>query len=215
MAFVVITNLIVLVFKFVNPPLTPLMLIRSVQQWNAGKKATIRQEWADIEKMSPNLGLAVRAGEDQRFYDHNGFDFEAIQDAIEHNSTHERQLGASTITQQTAKNLFLWPSRDWLRKGLEVYFTAILEFWWSKERILEVYLNIVELGDGIYGAEIACQQYFKHSSKRVTAAEAAALAVILPNPLERNPLKLSPRVQRRKNWILSQMRHLKVDYSAQ
>lgn len=212
MAFVVVTNMLVLVFKFVDPPLTPLMLIRTVEQWWDGKPLRIRQDWVPFNDVSENLSLAVMASEDQKFFDHAGFDWDAIDNAVDHNENSKRKVGASTITQQTAKNLFLWPQRSWLRKGLEAYFTVLLEFWWSKTRIMEVYLNIIETGDGIYGAEAACRNHFNHGSKRITAAEAASLAAILPNPLKWSPTKPLPGVRRRKNWILGQMRNIRPKF---
>ena len=211
MAFVVITNLMVLVFKFINPPLTPLMLIRTVEQGYNGKELTIKHEWIDLKEISDNMKLAVLSSEDQKFYDHAGFDWDAIDDAMDHNSRKKKKVGASTITQQTAKNLFLWPDRSWLRKGLEAYFTAILEFWWSKARIMEVYLNIIEMGDGIYGTQAATRKYYNHDCKKMTAAEAASLAAILPNPRKWSPLKPLANVKRRKTWILSQMRNMKIE----
>lgn len=210
MAFVVITNLMVLVLKFVDPPLSPLMLIRSAQQWSNNKPVKIRQEWRDFKDIDQDLFLAMMAGEDQKFYDHAGFDWEAIDNAIDHNEVSAKKIGASTITQQLAKNLFLWPGRDWIRKGLEAYFTLVLEFWMSKNRILELYANIVEMGDGIYGVEAATRQYYNHGCKKVTAAEAAALAAILPRPLGWSPVRPNAQVQKRKTWILGQMRNLKV-----
>lgn len=212
MAFVVITNIMVFVFRFVDPPLTPLMLIRATEQWSDNKPMKIRHDWKPVDEISENMQLAVLASEDQKFFDHAGFDWEAIDDAVDHNENHKRKRGASTITQQTAKNLFLWPQRSWIRKGFEAYFTVLLEFWWPKKRIMEVYLNVIEMGDGVYGTEAAAMYYFSHHSTRMTAAESAALAAILPNPLKWSPNRPNAGVRSRKTWVLGQMRNMKVRY---
>lgn len=208
MAFFVSSNLLVLVFKFVDPPLTPLMLIRVAEQKFSGKTPRIRQEWRELKTISDNLQLAVMASEDQKFCDHTGFDWDAIDNAMEQNGRSKRVRGGSTITQQTAKNLFLWPQRSWIRKGFEAYFTVLIEFWWSKHRIMETYLNIIEIGEGVYGVEAAAKYYYNHSAKRMTAAEAATLAAILPNPRKWSASKPLPGVKRRRTWILGQMRNV-------
>ena len=154
------------------------------------------------------MGLAVIAAEDQNFAEHFGFDWKAIEKALEHNERSRRKRGASTLSQQTAKNLFLWSSRSWVRKGFEVWFTLLLEAGWSKRRILEVYLNIVEFGDGIYGVEAASQHYFRKPAQRLRPAEAALLAAVLPNPRRFKVSSPSPYVLGRQAWILGQMQQL-------
>ena len=161
-----------------------------------------------MEEISDNLKLAVIASEDQNFPSHNGFDYKAIQKAMEDNKKGKRVRGASTISQQTAKNIFLWPQRSWFRKGLEVYFTFWIELLWSKERILEVYLNSIEMGKGVYGAEAAAQAWFKKSAENLTAYEAAAIAAILPNPREYRANPASSYIGGRQGWIVRQMRNL-------
>ncbi|WP_339649438.1 monofunctional biosynthetic peptidoglycan transglycosylase, partial [uncultured Salegentibacter sp.] len=171
---------IVLLFKWVPVPFTPLMAIRYFE--NPEEK--IQHSWVPRQDISRHLQLGVIASEDQNFVKHNGFDIEAIEKAIEDNQKGKRVRGASTISQQTAKNVFLWPGRNWLRKGLEVYFTFLIETFWSKERILEVYLNSIEMGRGIYGAEAAAQHWFNKSAANLSVYEAAAIAAVLPNPRE-------------------------------
>jgi monofunctional biosynthetic peptidoglycan transglycosylase len=192
-------------FRFVPPPLTPLMAIRCLKDILSGHRPKLDKDWTPLGKMSPHLPEAVIASEDQRFFDHHGFDWEAISSAFTVNGRGKRKIGASTITQQTAKNLFLWPERSWTRKGLEAYFTLLLELTWSKRRILEVYLNIIETGDGVYGAEAAARRYFQVSSARVTASQAALLAAVLPNPRAWSPANPTGYLRRRQTWILRQM----------
>ncbi|MDT0690364.1 monofunctional biosynthetic peptidoglycan transglycosylase [Salegentibacter sp. F188] len=195
---------IVIVYKWVPVPFTPLMAIRYFEN----PEEDIRHDWVKMEKISPNLQLAVIASEDQNFPTHNGFDIEAIEKAIENNKKGKRVRGASTISQQTAKNVFLWPQRSWLRKGFEVYFTFLIELFWSKERILEVYLNSIEMGKGIYGAEVASGAWFNKSAANLSAYEAAAIAAILPNPRQYSANPASNFIQQRKNWIVRQMNNL-------
>lgn len=166
-----------------------------------------------MDQISPNLVQAVVASEDNRFMDHFGFDFDAIEKARIHNEHSRRKHGASTITQQTAKNVFLWQGRTWVRKGFEAYFTLLIEIFWSKERIMEVYLNVIEMGPGIYGAEAASQKYFGHSAKNLTRAEAALIAAALPDPLKRNPARPSPYLRKRQEQILRNMSNIgKVNF---
>lgn len=169
-----------------------------------------------MKRISDNLQLAAVCAEDQNFLEHNGFDIEAIRKAMEHNEKSTRKRGASTISQQTAKNLFLWPSRSWVRKGFEVYFTALIELIWSKERILEVYLNIIELGPGVYGAEAAAQEFFNTSAEKLSRQEAALLAAVLPSPLKYSAKNPSPYVRTRQGWVLVQMRmwDYRLDFEA-
>lgn len=201
----------VIIFRFVPVPFTPLMIIRMFEQLTDEKKEfRFKKDWVSFDDISPNLPKAVIASEDQLFIDHNGFDVKAIEKAIEYNKKKKgkKVKGASTISQQTAKNIFLWPSRTYIRKGLEVYFTVLIELFWSKERIMEVYLNSIEMGDGIYGAQAAAQFYFKKDAAKLSSGEAALIAAILPNPRKWNPAKPTAYILGRKAWIMLQMNHL-------
>ena len=191
----------VLLYKWLPVPFTPLMAIRYFEN----PEEEIRHSWVPRQDISRHLQLGVIASEDQNFVKHNGFDFEAIEKAIEDNQKGKRVRGASTISQQTAKNVFLWPGRNWFRKGLEVYFTFLIETFWSKERILEVYLNSIEMGKGIYGAEAAAQHWFNKSAANLSIYEAAAIAAVLPNPREYRANPASNYINQRKNWIVRQM----------
>ncbi|HET8884938.1 MAG TPA: monofunctional biosynthetic peptidoglycan transglycosylase [Salinimicrobium sp.] len=203
--FLVFSVLWVLLYKWVPVPYTPLMAIRAMEN---EAPPQFQHDWVSMDQISPNLQLAVIASEDQKFLTHNGFDVEAIEKAIESNKKSNKTRGASTISQQTAKNVFLWPQRSWLRKGFEVYFTFLIELFWDKERILEVYLNSIEMGDGIYGAEAAAQFWFKKSAADLSSSEAASIAAILPNPREYKANPASNYIANRKNWIIRQMRNL-------
>lgn len=197
--------LMVIIYKWVPVPFTPLMAIRYFEN----PDESIQHDWVSMEKISPNLQLAVVASEDQNFLIHDGFDYEAIKKAIDESKRRRKSSrGASTISQQTAKNVFLWPDRSWLRKGLEVYFTFLIETLWSKERILEVYLNSIEMGKGIYGAEAASWAWFGKSADKLTQYEAAAIAATLPNPRLYRANPASSYIQQRKNWIVRQMNNL-------
>lgn len=202
--FFAITILWVVVYNWVPVPITPLMIIRYVEA-PSEKRSGWQHDWEPIENISVNLQKAVICSEDQNFIRHNGFDMEAIEKAIQNNKKGKRLRGASTISQQTAKNVFLWPGRNWLRKGLEVYFTFLIETIWSKERILEVYLNSIEMGDGVYGAEAAAHFWFKKSASQLSASQAAAIAAILPNPLQFRAHPPTSYIQSRKAWITRQM----------
>lgn len=173
---------LVLVYRFIPVPLTPLMVLRSIESLGEDKFVGIHKDWVSLEEISPSIQRAVLKAEDYRFFEHSGFDYEAIQKAMKFNQTHKRKKGASTISQQTAKNVFLWPSRDWVRKGFEAYFTVLIECVWPKERILEVYLNVIELGSGVYGVEAASQKFFKKSAKNLSPSQASLIAAVLPNP---------------------------------
>ena len=186
-ALLLLSIVVTLVFRWVPIPFSALMLIRSGEMQAAGKPLKMEYRWVALSEISPNLQKAVIAAEDQRFYEHNGFDLEAIEKAVEHNKVSKAKRGASTISQQTAKNLYLWPSRSWLRKGLEAYFTAVIELLWPKDRILEVYLNLAEWGDGVYGAEQAARRYFDETADKLTLLESARLAACLPSPRKWNP----------------------------
>jgi monofunctional biosynthetic peptidoglycan transglycosylase len=169
--------------------------------------ASINKTWKNIEDISPNMIAAAIASEDNNFLGHSGFDFIAIEDAITEykQGKRKRQRGASTISQQTAKNVFLWQGRSWLRKGLEVYFTFLIENLWTKERIMEVYLNVIEMGDGIYGTEAAAQTYFHTSAKNLSKWQSALITACYPNPRKRNPAKPSTYINKRANQILALM----------
>lgn len=193
--------LITLIFRFINPPITPLMMIRVVEQIADGEKPTLKKDWVSIENISDNMKLAVIASEDNNFESHFGVDFKAIQKANKLNQKGKKIRGASTITQQTAKNIFLWPARTWVRKGLELYFTGLVEIFWGKKRIMEVYLNMIEMGDGIYGVEAASQEYFHKPASKLSRPEAAAIAAVLPNPRRWRPDKPTPYIQKKKGWI--------------
>lgn len=206
--FLAFCLLLVLVLRFVPVPVSGLMVQRRVESWSAPKPYVARHQWVPLEEISPSLGAAVIAAEDQNFTDHFGFDWQAIEKAVQHNEHSRRKRGASTVSQQTAKNLFLWSSRSWTRKGLEAWFTLLIEAGWSKRRILEVYLNIVEFGDGIYGAEAAARAYFGKPARRLTPSEAALLAAVLPNPRRFHANAPSEYIRGRQAWILNQMRQL-------
>jgi len=197
-----------LLYRFINPPVTPLMLIRVVENMGESKKTSITKDWVKLSEISPNLPLAVIASEDNNFETHYGVDFKAIEKAKKLNAKGKKMRGASTITQQTAKNVFLWPARNYIRKGLELYFTGLIELFWGKKRIMEVYLNVIEMGDGIYGAEAAAQTYFHKSAKKLTRAEAAAIAAVLPNPRRWHPDKPTPYIVKKKAWILWNMNNV-------
>jgi len=189
------------------------MVIRNIEQSRDHKNVVCKHDWVSIDKISKNLQLAVVSSEDQNFLSHHGFDFEAIEKAMENNNKGKRIRGASTISQQTAKNVFLWPQRSWLRKGLEVYFTFLIELIWSKERIMEVYLNSIEMGNGIYGAEAASQYWFKKSAVQLSREEAAAIAAVLPNPRVYKANPASRYIQSRIQWIVQQMSYFgPLDY---
>ncbi len=200
--FVVLSVLWVLVYTVLPVPYTPLMGIRSVK---GGDAFELRHEWKSLDEISPSLQLAVICAEDQLFVEHNGFDVEAIKKAYHSNQTGKSLRGGSTISQQTAKNVFLWPKRSWFRKGLESWFTLLIETFWSKERILEIYLNSIEMGDGVFGAEAASNYWFNKSADELNHYEAAAIAAILPNPRKYEAHPRSSYVERRKNWIIAQM----------
>jgi monofunctional glycosyltransferase len=207
--FIGISIFFVLLFRYLPVPVTPLMLIRSGEQLSAGKKMQLHHNWVSFNEISKNLSLAVVCSEDQNFMNHFGFDFKAIEQSVEASRKGKKRLrGASTISQQTAKNVFLWPGRSWVRKGFEVYFTLLIEIFWSKERILEVYLNSIEMGNGIYGAEAASRVYFKKNAKNLSRTQAAAIAAVLPNPREYKANPPSPYIKSRIRWIVQQMSQL-------
>jgi len=193
----------VMIYKFVNPPVTPLMLIRYFEE--DGSKRSIKKEWKSYDRISGNMKMAVIAAEDQTFPFNDGFDFQAIEEAIDEKIDGGRLRGASTITQQTAKNVFLWPKRSWLRKLMEAYFTVLIDKIWGKKRILEVYLNVIETGDGIYGVDEAAQVYFGKSAKHLDIVDSALIAAILPNPRLWSPTKPTDYLIERERWIRNQI----------
>ena len=207
--FVLATVLQVAVLRFVDPPLTAFMIGRCVEAWgNSDRGFAIAYDWRDAGQISSQLPLALVAAEDQQFSMHNGFDFKAIEKARTNNAKGRKVRGASTISQQLAKNLFLWRGRSWVRKGLEVWYTVLIEALWPKQRIIEVYANVIEYGDGVYGAQAAARRFFGKDASGLTAAEAARLAAVLPNPRKYSVAKPGPYVQRRSRSIERQMRAL-------
>lgn len=196
-------------YKWINPPLTYLMVKRKLE-----KSYPINKEWVSIRKLPAHTYNSAIASEDANFMKHNGFDFKAIEKAKIHNEKSKRKRGASTISQQVAKNVFLWPARSWFRKGLEVYFTALIEFFWSKERIMEVYLNVAEMGKGIYGIQAASKHYFKKDASKLTPQQSALIIASLPSPLKSNPAKPSAYLFKRQAFIMKNIKmiqKLKID----
>lgn len=201
LAFFVLSICSVVFFRFVPIPYTPLMFIRLYDQTKEDKPLTLKHKWVPMEDISVNLQKAVIASEDGTFIQHNGFDFKAIEKAMKNNEKGKKIKGGSTISQQTAKNVFLWPGRSYIRKGLEAYFTVLIELIWPKERILEVYLNSIEMGDGIYGAQAASEYWYKKDAKNLSPREAAGIAVILPSPRRYKANNSGPYINSRKNTI--------------
>ncbi|MEC3906196.1 monofunctional biosynthetic peptidoglycan transglycosylase [Tamlana sp. 2201CG12-4] len=211
--FVILSFMLVMAFKWVPVPVTPLMLIR---YFEPDSHKTLKHDWVALDNISKNLQLAVICSEDQNFLNHKGFDYKAIKKAIENNKKGKGVKGASTISQQTAKNVFLWPQRSWLRKGLETYFAFLIELCWSKERIMEVYLNSIEMGNGIYGAQAASQYWFKKPASKLALQEAAAIAAILPNPRTYKANPATAYIESRKQWIVKQIGYFgPLDYTKQ
>ncbi len=191
----------VLLFRFVPVPVTPLMLIRSLESLGGDHFVGIDKDWVPLAEISSSVQKAVLKAEDYRFFEHSGFDYQAIRKAYDYNKRHHVKKGASTISQQTAKNVFLWPGRSWIRKGFEAYFTVLIEFVWPKDRILEVYLNVIEMGPGVYGVGAAAQKYFKKSSAKLTPHEASLMAAVLPNPRKF-------RIERPSIYVMSRQRRI-------
>ncbi|GAB3104180.1 monofunctional biosynthetic peptidoglycan transglycosylase [Lysobacter terrae] len=221
--FIAVTVLQVLLMRFIDPPFSAFMVGRQLEAWGSGDFGfRIAYDWRDLDQISRNVPLAMIASEDQNFANHNGFDFKAIEKARVHNERAEERArkrnrpvrrirGASTITQQTAKNLFLWKGQGvtrWARKGLEVWYTVLIETLWPKRRIIEVYVNTVELGDGVYGAQAAARTYFNKDAKNLQPAEAARMAAVLPNPRRYSIARPGPYVERRSGAIQRQMRYM-------
>ena len=210
-AFLGSTILAVVALRFLPVYFTPLMFIRCYEQMTEGKSLKMKHHWVPLNKISPSLPMAVMASEDAKFLKHHGFDYQAIEHAAERNRKHpeKRKLGASTISQQTAKNVFLWPGRSWIRKGFEVYFTVLIEFFWSKQRIMEVYLNSIEMGDGIYGADAVAEWHFNTRASKLTRQQCALIAASLPNPRRFNSGKPSGYMLKRQKRILHEMKYVK------
>lgn len=209
--FFIISIISVIIFRFIPIPITPTMIyLLGEQAFDSERKLVLKKDWESLSNISTNMKLAVIASEDQLFYEHYGFDFAAIKKAIRNNEKGRRLKGGSTISQQTAKNAFLLPHRNYLRKGLEAYFTMLIELLWSKDRIIEVYLNVIEFGNGIYGVEAASQYYFKKSASKLTKDEASLLAAVLPNPIRYKVDNPSSYILRRKNWIKRQISKLGI-----
>ncbi len=205
-AFFLLSLASVWVYKYVNPPTTPLLFIRWAQSGFDTNRPLLLGDWIALEDISPQLVRAVITSEDQKFERHNGFDWAAVRRAIDVNIQSNRLVGASTISMQTARNVFLWQNRDWFRKGLEAYFTFLIEIFWSKQRILEVYLNIIEWGDGVFGCRDAAQGHLNRSVERLSPLESAWLAAILPNPRRWTEPAYERRVRGRQQVILRRMR---------
>lgn len=207
--FVGSSVLAVAIYRFAPVEVTPLMLIRAVHPVGTDSQRDMQRhwkhEWVPLNRMSKWMPSAVVASEDNRFYTHHGFDTAEIKKAMEESKNGGRQRGASTISQQTAKNVFLWPGHSWIRKGFEAYFTVLIELMWPKERIIEVYLNSIEMGAGIYGAQAAAEYYFGCSAKDLSKRQCALIAVCLPNPIKRNPAHPTSYLNRRASKIIRYM----------
>jgi monofunctional biosynthetic peptidoglycan transglycosylase len=197
-----------LALRWIPPPTTAVAIERRVEAWREGRAYHPVHRWVGWDRISPQAALAVIAAEDQHFADHHGFDVESIEKAIDEHERGRRLRGASTISQQVAKNLFLWSGRSFVRKGLEASLTVLIELTWSKRRILEVYLNSVEFGDGVFGVEAASQRYFRKPAARLSAGDAALLAAVLPNPIRFRIDRPSAYVEQRREWIVEQMAQL-------
>ena len=206
--FIGISLFWVLLYKFVNPPVTWLMVTRGFERKADGKDWKIDKEWKDFDEISDGMKRAAVAAEDQKFLTHHGFDFESIGKAINKNQKGKKLVGGSTISQQTAKNVFLWPGRSYIRKAFEAYFTALIEIFWSKKRIMEVYLNVIEMGDGVYGIQAASQYYYHKDASQLTRREAAAIASVFPLPLKWSPTKPTRYLRNRQSLILRNIRRL-------
>jgi len=206
--FVLFSVIWVLAYRFINPPITLLMIQRNWERKANDKPGKIEKKWVKFEDISDNMKRAAVSAEDQLFLHHMGFDINAIEKAYASNAKGKKMRGGSTISQQTAKNVFLWSSRSFIRKGFEAYFTLLIELLWSKERILEVYLNVIEMGDGIYGAEAAAQAYYGKSCNQMSKGEASLLAACFPNPIRWTPNKSSGYIRHRQYLIMRNMRRL-------
>lgn len=207
--FFVSTILAVVIYRFAPVPVTPLMLLRLYEQHKKGETVQLHHHWVALSHMSAHMPVAVIASEDQRFMQHHGFDFREIGNALSDQLDGKRRRGGSTISQQTAKNVFLWPGRSWVRKGFEVYFTVLIEIFWSKERIIEVYLNSIEMGQGIYGADAVAEYHFNTTADKLTKSQCALIAASLPNPRRYNSARPNGYMLRRQARILREMKFVK------
>ncbi|MBD3582233.1 monofunctional biosynthetic peptidoglycan transglycosylase [Flavobacterium selenitireducens] len=210
--FFAVSIFLVIVFRFVPVPFTPLMGFRFIENTFDDKTVYFDHDWVPLDRISPNLQKAVIASEDATFIDHYGFDLNAIEKAMKANKKGKKLRGGSTISQQTAKNVFLWQGRSWIRKGLEAYFTVLIEIFWTKERIMEVYLNSIEMGNGVYGAQAASRHWYSKDANQLTKREAAGIAAILPNPRKYEASYSSAYINKRKSRIVSGMRRVKLEY---
>lgn len=206
--FFVSTILAVVCLRFIPVFITPLMVIRCVEQVGGGESIKMHHHWVPMEEMSRHMPVAVMASEDQRFLKHHGFDYNAIEKAAIHNMKGGKRHGASTISQQTAKNVFLWPGRSWIRKGFEVYFTFLIEMMWSKQRIMEVYLNSIEMGDGIYGVDAVAEYHFDTTASQLSRSQCALIAATLPNPRRFNSAAPGEYMRKRQRQIEHEMRFI-------
>lgn len=206
--FFVSTILAVVCLRFIPVFITPLMVIRCVEQVGGGESIKMHHHWVPMEEISRHMPVAVMASEDQRFLKHHGFDYNAIEKAAIHNMKGGRRHGASTISQQTAKNVFLWPGRSWIRKGFEVYFTFLIEMMWSKQRIMEVYLNSIEMGDGIYGVDAVAEYHFNTTASQLSRSQCALIAATLPNPRRFNSAAPGEYMRKRQRQIEHEMRFI-------
>ncbi|MGE4406195.1 monofunctional biosynthetic peptidoglycan transglycosylase [Pseudomonas sp.] len=205
---IALSALLVLLFRWVPPPFTALMVERKIESWRSGQAIDLTRDWRPWRELPDDLKMAVIAAEDQKFAEHWGFDIGAIRAALNHNESGGSLRGASTLSQQVAKNLFLWSGRSWLRKGLEAWFTALIELLWPKQRILEVYLNSVEWADGIFGAEAAARHHFGTGAPYLSTRQSSLLAAVLPNPRQWGAGQPNSYVNNRAAWIRQQMRQL-------
>ncbi len=206
--FFISTVIVTILYRFIPPPITPLMAIRFSEQVFDGEQIKLKKDWEPLNHISPNMVQAVVASEDNNFEKHYGIDFEAVKKARQLNKKGKVLRGASTISQQTAKNVFLWPKRSWVRKGFEVYFTGLIEIFWGKKRIMEVYLNVIEMGSGVYGVEAASRQYFKKPASQLNQSEAALIAAVLPNPRVYSVANPSNYIRRKQQRIIRAMNRI-------
>ena len=208
--FLTLSVIPVLTYRVIDPPTTSLLLIRWANSGYEESSPIFLEHWKSLDRISPNLIRAVVAAEDQKFFHHNGFDWQAIEAAVKTNLSTDRTVGASTISMQTARNVFLWQKRNWLRKSLEAWFTILIEFLWTKERILEIYLNVIEWGDGLFGCESASRHYYKHTSETLSPVEAALMASILPSPRRWSVFNPEPHVSDRQSKVLKAMNKIRI-----
>ncbi len=206
LAFIIVSVASVIAYRWIPVKWTPLMTIRNIERKHDGKEAKCQHKWVPLQEMSADMPMAVIASEDSRFASHHGFDFVEIRKAMNEANNGGRHRGASTISQQTAKNVFLWPTSSWVRKGFEAYFTVLIETFWSKERIMEVYLNSIETGDGLYGVEAVAEENFDRTADQLTARQCALIAATLPNPRRFDSANPSAYMKKRRSQILRQMR---------